>query len=116
VLESADAREVPMQELVALAQDIPGGAGLTIDFEAISELGRPVVMLRSIGTPHSGALDLLTPREHEVARCIAAGMSNRAIAACLCVSVATVKDHVHRILQRTAAPNRAAIAAAWSAR
>jgi DNA-binding NarL/FixJ family response regulator len=44
---------------------------------------------------------------------VAAGLSNKKIAGKLFISLATVKDHVHRILAKTSLPNRAAIAAAW---
>jgi DNA-binding NarL/FixJ family response regulator len=57
--------------------------------------------------------DALTPREREVAAQVAAGLSNAEIAAALCVSLSTVKDHVHRILAKTALPRRTAICSAW---
>ena len=44
---------------------------------------------------------------------VAAGLSNKQIARRLSVTLATVKDHVHRILVKAALPNRAAIATAW---
>jgi DNA-binding NarL/FixJ family response regulator len=51
-------------------------------------------------------------REREVAALVAEGLSNKQIAARLFISLATVKDHVHRILKKTGLPNRAAVAAA----
>jgi two-component system, NarL family, nitrate/nitrite response regulator NarL len=58
----------------------------------------------------------LTRREREVAALIAAGEPNKRIALALGLSVATVKDHVHRILRKTGLGNRAAVASAWSRR
>ena len=57
---------------------------------------------------HAQALpDDLTPREAEVLKLIAAGLSNTEIAAALVVSNATVKTHVNRIFSKTGARDRA---------
>jgi DNA-binding NarL/FixJ family response regulator len=56
----------------------------------------------------SGQLpDELTPREAEVLKLIAAGLSNREIAERLVLSGATVKTHVNRIFYKTGARDRA---------
>jgi DNA-binding NarL/FixJ family response regulator len=63
------------------------------------------------GTPGAGAAggadDELTPREAEVLRLIAGGLSNREIARTLFVSEATVKTHVNRIFAKTGSRDRA---------
>jgi DNA-binding NarL/FixJ family response regulator len=51
--------------------------------------------------------DQLTPREAEVLRLIAAGLSNAEIASELVLSGATVKTHVNRIFYKTGARDRA---------
>ena len=51
--------------------------------------------------------DQLTPREVEVLKLIAAGLSNREIADSLVLSNATVKTHVNRIFYKTGARDRA---------
>ncbi len=51
--------------------------------------------------------DQLTPREAEVLKLIAAGLSNAEIAEALFVSGATVKTHVNRIFYKTGARDRA---------
>jgi DNA-binding NarL/FixJ family response regulator len=51
--------------------------------------------------------DELTPREVEVLKLIAAGLSNREIADTLVLSNATVKTHVNRIFYKTGARDRA---------
>ncbi|MGH2908089.1 MAG: response regulator transcription factor, partial [Solirubrobacteraceae bacterium] len=51
--------------------------------------------------------DDLTPREAEVLRLIAAGLSNGEIAAQLVVSAATVKTHVNHVFAKIGARDRA---------
>ena len=58
----------------------------------------------------------LTPREAEVVDLIAAGLSNRQVAERLSVELSTVKNHVHRILEKLAVASRAEAAAVWRAR
>lgn len=53
----------------------------------------------------------LTPRETEVLRLVAAGRTNKAIAACLSISERTVDRHVGNILVRLDASSRAAATA-----
>jgi DNA-binding NarL/FixJ family response regulator len=51
--------------------------------------------------------DDLTPREAEVLKLLAAGLSKTEIAAALFVSTATVKTHVNHIFSKTGARDRA---------
>lgn len=111
---SREATSLPMQELVELAKEAPIGAGVTVDFEAIRELAEPMIVLR-VPTRHkhrSAVLHGLTPREREIAELVAEGLLNKQIAVRLGVSTATIKDHVHNVLEKTGLPNRAAIAVA----
>src|SRR5207248_9330394 len=57
--------------------------------------------------PSDALPDGLTPREAEVLKLIAAGLSNSEIAAALVVSSATVKTHVNHIFAKTGARDRA---------
>lgn len=111
----ANGRGMLLREVVALAQVFPPEIGLTVDFAAARELGRPLVIVRERRQPPRGhGLAALTPREAEVARLVAFGLRNKEIAERLVISVATVKDHIHRILAKNGLRGRAAIVAAFS--
>ena len=60
--------------------------------------------------PHTQESDLhlaLTRRESEVLELVGRGFSNKEIAAALCLSVATVKHHVHHVLEKLQLQRRA---------
>jgi DNA-binding NarL/FixJ family response regulator len=62
---------------------------------------------RTAPDPQPARLDALSPREREVLDLIRSGLNNREIAARLCVEYGTVKRHVHNILCKLNARNRA---------
>lgn len=95
---------LPMREIV----DLVDGAEADIVVDAPQRT--PIVYVTPRNHP---VLAVLTPREREVARLVAAGMRNRQIADSLFISLATVKDHVHNILSKTGLEGRAAIVSAW---
>jgi DNA-binding NarL/FixJ family response regulator len=59
------------------------------------------------GMPTGTAPDGLTPREVDVLRLIAMGLSNREIASRLFLSEATVKSHINRLFAKTGVRDRA---------
>lgn len=72
--------------------------------------------LTAVATERHAALDVpspeaLTDREYEVARLVTRGMSNKEIARELGIELATVKNHVHRILGKLGLRRRGEIAA-----
>jgi len=54
--------------------------------------------------------NFLTPREREIARLVAAGMSNKQIARAAGIAEGTVKMHLYNIYQKLGVTNRAALA------
>lgn len=70
-----------------------------------------VERLRPRGCDPTDVSALLTPREQEVLRMVAAGLSNAEIRDLLVLSEATVKTHVARILLKTGSRDRAAAVA-----
>lgn len=114
---------VPLPQLVTLARELELSAGVTIDFAASETLGAPMVVVRPttgstarIAEPAEDPLAVLSPRELEVAALLAEGLRNKEIARRLSISLATVKDHVHHILDKTGLPGRAAVGIAYIAR
>lgn len=108
---------VPLPQLVTLARELELSAGITIDFAASETLGAPMVVVRpAAGPPLVDPLAGLSRRELEVAALLAEGLRNKDIAQRLHISLATVKDHVHHILDKSGLPGRAAVAIAYIAR
>lgn len=113
VMQEKHGKGLPMSELVALCRDLRFESGLTIDFNATAEIGSPLVVLRVPTAPvRMQAFDGLTKREREVAHLVATGLRNAEIADCLCISVLTVKDHVHNIFSKCGLSSRTQLAAA----
>jgi len=83
-------------------------AGQTHLDPAVQQRLLTAVLETAPASPTEGELpDDLTPREVEVLKLIASGLSNAEIAAELVVSAATVKTHVNRIFYKTGARDRA---------
>jgi DNA-binding NarL/FixJ family response regulator len=90
-------------ELIELAAEVGQDARVVIDLSVARE---PLVVVeRGTRLPEN-----LTARERDVASLVARGLANKQIARQLGISVGTVKIHVHRILEKTGLPSRAAIA------
>jgi two-component system, NarL family, nitrate/nitrite response regulator NarL len=100
----------PWAALSSLGAMTAGRFQITIDMRAIETLGVPMVVARPLPS-RAPELMRLSPREREVAARLALGLSNSAIAGELSISVATVKDHVHKILSKIGATSRNQIVA-----
>jgi two-component system, NarL family, nitrate/nitrite response regulator NarL len=63
----------------------------------------------STSRPLGASDEALTRREREIAGLMARGLQNKEIARCLCLGNATVKNHVHNILQKLRIQRRSEI-------
>lgn len=59
-----------------------------------------------------GRMDYLTARESEIAALVSQGLTNRAIATELCLSLRTVQNHLYSIYSKLDINNRTALALA----
>ncbi|WP_306211013.1 response regulator [Actinoplanes sp. RD1] len=99
-------KDAPAADLVHAVHVVAAGDGLlapSVTRRLISEFAA----LPRMDRPHPTVLNALTPRETDVLRLIARGMSNQEIAAALVVAEQTVKTHVSRILTKLALRDRA---------
>jgi DNA-binding NarL/FixJ family response regulator len=98
-------KDVPAEELVGGIRVVAQGEALlapSVTKRLIQEFSRGAVAQQSA----PAELEDLTPREFEVFRLIARGMSNAEIAAELVVSETTVKTHVARVLMKLGVRDR----------
>jgi DNA-binding NarL/FixJ family response regulator len=105
------AREVDPAAIARLASTFSVPVTITIEWDASADVAQPSIMIRGPRRPALRIPDSLTPREADVASLVAEGLSNAEVARRLGISVATVKDHVHHILERTGYRNRTALTA-----
>jgi DNA-binding NarL/FixJ family response regulator len=97
-------KDVPAAQLAAAIRTVGEGDALlapSITRRLIEEFAAP----RTPDSPTPG-LDELTPRELEVFRLLATGMTNSEIASALIVGETTVKTHVTRILMKLGVRDR----------
>ncbi len=102
---------IPVAALTTLAPLAQPGMRLKIDLDASAVIGAPLVTLTQ--APQNDALLApLTARQRQVAGLLIEGKSNKEISKALNITVPTVKDHVHAILQALGLPSRRAVMAA----
>lgn len=101
-------REGSIDDLVAVVQHVEQGETLCPPV-IVAGLMHRVADLAGDGN-RGDPRSWLSARELEVADRIVLGMSNRAIAESLGIEVSTVKNHVHRILEKLGASRRSAVA------
>ena len=100
-------REAPLEEVVAVVRGIARGEVRYSRRIATTLLHR----LANGSAAHGGRPAPLTPREIEIVRLIDEGLSNREIGRRLAIEVATVKNHVHHVLEKLQVHRRGEAAA-----
>ena len=102
-------REGSLADLVAAVRGAARGEAICSP-EIAGGLLRRIAALSVERAPRSPAATL-TSREREIVRLIDDGLSNKEIALRLCIQLATVKNHVHNILEKLHVNRRAEAAA-----
>ncbi|WP_372665973.1 response regulator [Amycolatopsis kentuckyensis] len=92
-------KDAPLDELAAGVRTVARGESLLSPAVTRTLIGRYADRIQPVA-PAGGPLDRLAPRELEVLKLIAGGLSNAEIAAELVLGVETVKTYVSRILTK----------------
>ncbi len=90
-------KDSPPETLIGAVHTVASGEALlapSVTRRLIADFAKAA----PLATQRPEQLEELTPREFEVLELIGRGLSNSEIASCLCVSEATVKTHVSRVL------------------
>jgi two-component system, NarL family, nitrate/nitrite response regulator NarL len=103
---------VPQTLVDDLTACFPMPVVIEIDWEHSRREGQPMIQIRTVRVSRERVLQRLSARQQTVARLLEEGLTNADIAARLGISIATVKDHVHRILVQSGCKSRAALVAA----
>jgi two-component system nitrate/nitrite response regulator NarL len=90
-------REASLGDLAHGIESVARGEALCSPRIAASLLRRVAILA---GERPTGQRVRLTTREHQIVDLIDQGLSNKEIARRLCIEVATVKNHVHNILEK----------------
>lgn len=101
-------RGASLQELIAVMRSVQNGefaCAPSITYALFSHLTR---LSQEINSDDSSAA-VLTLRERKVLELVSLNLSNKEIAARLCLSEYTVKNHVHRILKKLGVRDRSLV-------
>jgi DNA-binding NarL/FixJ family response regulator len=91
-------REACLRDLVCGIESVARGEALCSPRIAASLFRRVAILAGE--RPAGQRRAVLTIREHQIIDLIDQGLSNKEIASRLCIEVATVKNHVHNILEK----------------
>jgi DNA-binding NarL/FixJ family response regulator len=101
-------RDGSIDELVAAIESVARGEALCSPRMVATLLRRVAALAAASRGP---AVARLTLREQQVASLLGEGLSNKEIAARLCIELPTVKNHVHHILEKLGVSRRGEAAA-----
>jgi DNA-binding NarL/FixJ family response regulator len=104
-------REMSLEELMRTVECVADG-GAWCPPRAVGALVNRLATLADARRPTSPRTAHLTPREREIVGLIDRGLSNKQIARELHIELATVKNHVHSVLEKLHVERRGAAAAA----
>lgn len=102
-------KDAQPEELLEAVRVVHGGDAVLapkVTAQVLRGLRSPEISTGESVPRNHGALSALTPRELEILRLIALGLSNEEIAATEFVSMATVKTHVRHLLLKTGSRDR----------
>jgi DNA-binding NarL/FixJ family response regulator len=99
-------RGAAVADLIAVLECVGRGELLCSPHAAAALLRRVTALAAGRGGAASPDY-VLTPREREIAALLEAGLSNKDIARRLSIEVATVKNHVHNVLEKLQVHRRA---------
>jgi two-component system nitrate/nitrite response regulator NarL len=102
-------REAPLEAVISALESLARGEAPCSPLMAAAIFKR--VRELAAGRPE-GLEERLTPREREILELVDEGLSNKQIAESLCIEIATVKNHVHSILEKLHVTRRGEAAAA----
>jgi two-component system, NarL family, nitrate/nitrite response regulator NarL len=105
-------RNDSLDDLMAVLASVGRGEALCSPKLTAMLLRRVAALSMERGERSPAELVRLTPREREVLRLLDEGLSNKQISQRLCIEVATVKNHVHNILEKLSVHRRGE-AVAW---
>jgi DNA-binding NarL/FixJ family response regulator len=100
-------RNSSLEELVGVVESVARGESLLSPRIAVVLLRR----VKAAARDEQGSAARLTPRETEIVGLIDDGLSNKQIARRLSIELATVKNHVHSILEKLDVKRRSEAAA-----
>ncbi len=102
-------REGSVEDLVATVESAAQGE-FRCSPKTAATLLRRVASLAATREDPSDPVDL-TPRQRDILQLVNEGLSNKEIATRLCIQVATVKNHIHTILEKLGVHRRGEAAA-----
>jgi DNA-binding NarL/FixJ family response regulator len=100
--------EASLDVMLATLRQRAGGGG-TCSPQLLATLAHQANVQRSTQPKHGECRPTLTPREHAIAALVAEGLLNKQIAKRLGIRLATVKSHVHNLLQKQQVQRRGQI-------